>query len=321
MMILSYLCRCFLVSLIQISCSSGAHQNPVKTSNSIQQTPPRILVILSSADTLKLQDGKTYRTGFYFPELMTPLKELRNAGYAMDFANPAGSLPVVDAHSDNASYFGDTPQSTPAQRQAAQSEYGDLRALCEELGLCGAPGTTVGTQRAMKLSDVLVGITRGTNHYAGILVPGGHAPMQDLLTNETYGELLRMFAGTKPIGLICHAPVSLIAAMPDPQRYIDAYIAGNEGEMARQRTSWPFKGQKMAVFTEAEEKIAEEQQLGGRVRYYPDSLLESAGAMIQRAEPWQSNVIVSERLVTGQNPASHTAFAEEYLRALKQVVK
>ncbi len=276
-----------------------------------------VLVVLSSVDQLQLRDGQTYTTGFYFPELMTPLQMLMEAGYEVEFANPAGNEPVVDIRSDNASYFGDVDGASDEARAAARAEYAELRELCTELGVCGEEGELRGTQPAHVLADVVENITSGEAEYVGVLVPGGHAPMQDLIVDPAYGALLRHYAGSTPIGLICHAPVSLIAAMPDPESFITAFESDDVAAMDAQRADWPFADAELAVFTTAEEQVAEGRQLGGEVRFYPDALLEAAGATVTRGPEWQSNSVVSGLLVTGQNPGSHTEFGQALLELLE----
>jgi len=56
--------------------------------------------------------------------------------------------------------------------------------------------------------------------YAGLLIPGGHAPLIDLANNPEVGALLRHFhqAG-KPTAAICHGPIALLSAQRDPAAY------------------------------------------------------------------------------------------------------
>jgi putative intracellular protease/amidase len=141
--------------------------------------------------------------------------------------------------------------------------------------------------------------------------------MQDLFVDPAFGALLRHYADRKPIGLICHAPVSLIAAMPDLQAFMAAFEADDVAAMEIQRADWPFADAEIAVFTSAEEQVAEGRQLSGEIRFYPDALIEAAGATVTRAPEWQSNSIVSGLLVTGQNPSTHTDFGNALLELLE----
>jgi putative intracellular protease/amidase len=48
----------------------------------------------------------------------------------------------------------------------------------------------------------------------------------------------------------------------------------------------------------------------GRIPYYLETALKERGATYTSAPVWQPNVVVSGRLVTGQNPASAKGVAE-----------
>src|ERR1700755_456763 len=66
----------------------------------------KVLVVMSSADALDLKDGKSYSTGYYLNEFVVPYRKLVEAGYEPVIANPNGNLPVMDANSNNAMFFG-----------------------------------------------------------------------------------------------------------------------------------------------------------------------------------------------------------------------
>lgn len=94
-------CILLLMSTM-ISCASAR-----QTEESVATEKGTVLVVLSSVDPLELCDGQTYTTGFYLPGRMTPLQMLMDAGYGVEFTNPAGNVPSMDIVSDNSSYFGD----------------------------------------------------------------------------------------------------------------------------------------------------------------------------------------------------------------------
>lgn len=54
-----------------------------------------VLVVISSADSIPLQNGKPHKTGYFLRELTDPLKEVVLAGYDVEFATPGGKTPVV----------------------------------------------------------------------------------------------------------------------------------------------------------------------------------------------------------------------------------
>src|ERR1700750_1563894 len=66
----------------------------------------KVLVVMSSANTLDLKDGKTYSTGYYLNEFVVPYRKLVEAGYGPVIANPHRHLPAMYAYSNTAMFFG-----------------------------------------------------------------------------------------------------------------------------------------------------------------------------------------------------------------------
>ena len=74
----------------------------------------------------------------------------------------------------------------------------------------------------------------------------------------------------------------------------------------------------MTVISNEEEQAAQGALKGGMMKFYPQSGLQAAGAhYVQNEAPWTSNVVVDRELITGQNPASAPALAQQLLRALR----
>lgn len=49
-----------------------------------------------------------------------------------------------------------------------------------------------------------------------IFIPGGHAPMMDLMQSKDLGKMLRTFHEKgKPTAMICHGPVAALSALPN----------------------------------------------------------------------------------------------------------
>src|SRR6201992_750282 len=69
-------------------------------------TQGKVLVVMSSANSLDLRDGKKYSTGYYLNEFVVPYRKLIEAGYEPVIANPKGDLPVMDVNSNNKMFFG-----------------------------------------------------------------------------------------------------------------------------------------------------------------------------------------------------------------------
>ncbi len=71
-----------------------------------QQAKGKVLVVLSSATILPLQEGKSFATGYYLNELIIPAQQFVAAGYELVFADPQGNVPSVDPMSVSPDYFG-----------------------------------------------------------------------------------------------------------------------------------------------------------------------------------------------------------------------
>ena len=138
----------------------------------------------------RLQGGKSLTTGFYQNELGVPAAALLEAGYTLTPVTPRGNRPVVDKHSVDPQYFGGNPQ-----------EMVRIGAVVE--GLLGAG-------KVLSLREVLAS---GPERYAGLFIPGGHAPLIDLAKDPEVGTLLRHFHDNhKPTAAICHGPQILVTA-------------------------------------------------------------------------------------------------------------
>jgi len=286
--------------LALLGCSTPAAQTeatavplaaPVTTS--APAAKGQVLVILSSRQELPLRGGKTYHTGYYLNELMTPVEALIKAGYEPVFANPQGNAVTADAHSLSADYFGN---DTSRYRRILQ-----LRASLTQL------------QHPRQLAKVVQG---GLDGYRGVFFPGGHAPMADLLTDPAVGQALRYFhAQRKPTALICHAPIALLAATADASSFYAALASGKSAQRAA--GAWPYQGYRMTIFSTPEEQVAEGQQLGGRLLFYPEAALRAAGGQVQTANAWSSNVVQDRELITGQNPFSDDRLSQLFIAALQ----
>jgi putative intracellular protease/amidase len=278
-----------LSTMVAVAAVTLAHTSPAAAQPSTRE----VLVVMSGDHLLTLRDGKAYYTGYYLNEVAIPLQALISAGYKPVFANPNGDTPSMDASSNVDKFFGgDTDK-----RMAA------LRLLDSLPGL----------RHPLKLSTV-VGHTR---KYAAIFVPGGHAPMIDLVKDENLGVILREFHRTgRPTALICHGPMALLSTLPETERYDQALTRGEAESLGRLAHGNPYAGYHVAVFSKPEEQEIEAPQLGGPAPYYNDEALTAAGIHIQDAAPWQPNVVVDREVITGQQPFSDHKFADALLSKL-----
>ncbi len=256
-----------------------------------------VLIVLSDSNHLDLKDGKVFETGFYLNELMQPVKALRDAGHEITFATPKGTVPAVDKTSVDKMYFGgDEAAMKDSEKQLA------------EIGLLSSEKSPV-----VSLARVA---QIGYDHFDAVYVPGGHAPMQDLLVSSELGKLLTYFHETgRPTALDCHGPIALLSTLPDAQAFVRQFEAS---ETAKRQTNWTYAGYRFTVFSNQEEEMAKGLLGGGAMKFYPQDALTQAGGLFSQADTAFSPHVVSDReLITGQNPASALAVAHELLVRLK----
>lgn len=259
----------------------------------------KVLVVMSSATALDLKDGKTYATGYYLNEFVVPYRKLVEAGFEPVIANPGGNRPAMDANSNNAMFFG-----------GDETARADALSFAEGLAALDRPKT---------LASV---VADGTQGYVGLFIPGGHAPMADLLKDKNLGQILRSFHDTgRPTGIVCHGPIVLLSALSDPDAFIAAMIAG-DGKASSLNAGWPYAGYRLTVFATGEEQALEGPSgLGGHVQYYPVNALAEAGARVETMANWHPNVVVDRELITGQQPMSAPAFGDALVAKLNEAVQ
>jgi putative intracellular protease/amidase len=262
--------------------------------NAQTQSKGKVLVVMSSANELALKDGKTYKTGYYLNEFEVPYKKLVEAGYTPVIANPKGDTPAMDANSNNKMFFGG---DDAARADALQYVQG-----IEQL------------KHPKTLASV---VAEGTDGYVGLFIPGGHAPMVDLIQDKNLGKILTSFHDSgRTTGIICHGPIVLLATLPDSEAFQKALIAG-DGSANSLAKNWPYAGYHLTVFSTGEEEALEGPKgLGGYVQFYPVNALAEAGAHVETFSNWHPNVVVDHELITGQQPMSAEEFGNTLVAKL-----
>ena len=256
-----------------------------------------ILVVMSDKAQLELKDGKTYQTGFYLNELMQPVKRFMDEGHLVTFATPSGMAPSLDKNSDSVSLFNND-----------QSAYETHKNLLLKLKITDATNSPViSFSRVEQI---------GVENFDAFFAPGGHAPMEDLLVDDSLGCILTAFhEAEKPTGLVCHGPIALLSTLANKNDFVNGLKTGEKTSPAQ---DWIYKDYKMTVFSNSEEVIAENGYLnGGKMFFYPETALNIAGGDYQRnPKDWNAKVVVDRELITGQNPASANDVATEILNRL-----
>ncbi len=141
----------------------------------------------------------------------------------------------------------------------------------------------------VRLSDV------NASNYDAVFYPGGHGPLWDLHKDEHSIKLIEDFikAG-KPVAAVCHAPAVLLN------------VKDASGESL-------VKGKKVTGFSNSEESAV---GLSKVVPYLLEDQLVEKGGIYEKVDDWNSLAVVDGQLITGQNPASSAAVADELIKAL-----
>jgi putative intracellular protease/amidase len=259
-----------------------------------QQPKGKILIVLSSETSLPLKEGKTFDTGYYLNELIVPAQRFVAAGYKLVFTDPKGNTPAVDQASVSADYFGGSTD----ELQAARRFQGTLTGLTHPL-----------TLKEVSMSDLA--------QYKAIFVPGGPAPMIDLMASPELGVVLNYFhQHHKATVLLCHGPIALLAATKDPAATQVALREGRVDEARKLASSWAYKGYQMTIFSNEEENIAAKNVFHAEPLFFPQQALQIAGGNVSTVTAWHPNVVKDRELITGQNPGSDAALMDVVLPIL-----
>jgi putative intracellular protease/amidase len=215
--------------------------------------------MVSASHLLTMKDGSHYATGFWSEELHKPYRAFRDAGFAVDFATPAGHVPIPDQRSLQGEH----------QRKLDQVE---------------------GLDRPMALDDV------DAASYVALYVPGGHAPLEDIASDQTAGRLLTEAIDLdRPVGALCHGPAALLTAK-------------------REDGSPTFAGYRVTGFTDQEE---EQTGLASNMRYLVQDSLEAMGAYFVPGAAFEPHIENDRNLHTGQNSQSSALLAAGMLAAIE----
>lgn len=257
-------------------------------------TKGKVLVIGSNATRIEVRGGWGV-TGQYLNETVVPAMALIAAGYEVVLATPAGTRPHIDPVSDKVDHFdGDEAAYATAKafwaNDPAMNRVRTLRSVIEE----------------------------GLDGYAGLFVPGGQAPVVDLMQDADLGTILRHFhERAKPTALLCHGPIAVVAAMERARDFRAALIAGDAATAREAAQGWPYAGYALTVFSASEEKVVEDHILHARMYFaMPEALATAGGRVETNTIDFEPKVVVDRELITGQNPRSDRPIAAALIAAL-----
>jgi putative intracellular protease/amidase len=132
--------------------------------------------------------------------------------------------------------------------------------------------------------------------YGAIFYAGGHGTMWDFADNDRLAEIAAaIYEAGGIVGAVCHGPAGLVnIKLSDGQ-----YLVANKT---------------VAAFTNEEEAAVGLTEI---VPFLLESKLIERGANFTKVPNFQVCVVASERLVTGQNPASAAGVGERMVELLQ----
>lgn len=147
-----------------------------------------------------------------------------------------------------------------------------------------------------QIEDTLSPQEIDSSEYSAVFFAGGHGVMWDLPDNQELAQITAtIYERGGIVGAVCHGPAGLVNVRLSDGTYL---VAGKE----------------LTAFTNEEEEAVE---LTDQMPFLLETKLIERGAQHTEADNFQSHVVVSDRLVTGQNPASATQTAEEMIELLQ----
>lgn len=264
-------------------------QKPLK-----EKMMKKILIVASSTETLELKDNKKIPTGYYLDELAVPALYFIKAGYAVVIATPNGNKPQMDDKSNNIALFDNN-----------EVKHKDAIRF-------------VVTHPSMQKPQTLKEAAKNTKDYIAVFVPGGHAPMNDLMQDPDLGKILRDFHKDKKItAFLCHGPIALLAALPKAREYRKLLVDGNRTAARELAKDWQYAGYNMTAFSNDEEKIAS-KEMNGEVQFNVVDALTLAGGYVENSSVFKPFVVHDRELITGQNPASDLEMAKAIVNAIAE---
>jgi putative intracellular protease/amidase len=227
----------------------------------------KFLFVLTGSSYWTLADGTRHATGFWAEEFAAPYKAVTEAGHSVVVATPGGVVPRVDMMSLR-------PSMTGGEKESLELE--EILRSAEEM------------RRPIEIADARL------EDYDVVYYPGGHGPMEDLWQDPDSGRLLvAALASGKPLAIVCHAPVAIMAT--------------------RKHGVTPFAGYKITGFTNEEEAAV---GLAAKARWLLEDEMVKMGMQYSKGEMWKPYTVVDRNLFTGQNPASAGPLAQLVLKAL-----
>jgi putative intracellular protease/amidase len=144
---------------------------------------------------------------------------------------------------------------------------------------------------AQRLKDV------NPSSYDAIYFAGGHGTMFDLPDNEDVQRVTaEIYENGGAVAAVCHGPVALVNVKLKNGKYL-------------------VEGKEVASFTNEEEEAV---KLTKQMPFLLESKLIERGGRFTKKANFKEHVVETDRLITGQNPASATKVGQKLLQILQK---
>lgn len=134
--------------------------------------------------------------------------------------------------------------------------------------------------------------------YQVIYFAGGHGTMWDFPENADIERVTAsIYENGGIVGAVCHGPSALTSVKLSDGKYL-------------------VEGKDVNSFTNAEEVEVKKDKI---VPFMLETRLRERGANFQSAKNWGDKVVVSDRLITGQNPQSASSLGKAIVKAFDDI--
>ncbi len=152
------------------------------------------------------------------------------------------------------------------------------------------------TQVFSQLKNTIAMKDVNPNEYQVIYFAGGHGTMWDFADNQDIKKVTtQIYEKGGVVAAVCHGPAALVGLKLSNGKYL-------------------VDGKAIAAFSNDEEEAVELTQI---VPFSLETKLRLQGGQYTKAPPWKAHVVVDQRLITGQNPASAEGVGRAIVRELK----
>jgi putative intracellular protease/amidase len=133
--------------------------------------------------------------------------------------------------------------------------------------------------------------------FSAVVFTGGHGTMWDFPNSASLKKItVKIYENGGVVAAVCHGPAALVNIKLSNGKYL-------------------LYGKSVTGFTNEEEKIV---KLTDQMPFLLESKMIERGANFKKGKAWEEKVVVDQRVVTGQNPASASKLGDEVVKLLRK---